>query len=199
MAHKTTLTAITILIALAAMQLWGSRPAVSQEAAHSVQQDPPTLTFDRPLINVVEPDAGEVIIITLYVRISKAPEEGEEAKVTYKSVNGNAIAGEDYVPVADDLIFPAGSTDAQAFEVAIIGNNINQVDRAFVVYLTNPTNATVGIPGAITVTILDNDPIPTPKEQNFMPHIRGHAAGPTITPFPSTPTVTPCSPYPTLR
>ena len=194
MSHKKALVGITILIALAAIQLWRSAAAASQAQTPSLQQDPPTVSFDRSSLAVIEPDTGETETISLTVRISQAPEEGEEAKVTYKSVNGTAIAGEDYLPVAEVLTFPAGSSDPQAFEVAIIGNNVHQADRVFVVFLTNPTNATVGIPGAITIHIRDNDA----EIRNYLPLIRGHVAGPTITPFPPTPTTTPCSPYPDL-
>ena len=55
------------------------------------------------------------------------------------------------------LTFPEGSTDAQSFEVTFLGNNINQPNREFIVFLTNPVNATVGIPGSITITIIDDD------------------------------------------
>jgi hypothetical protein len=188
MSHKRTLIVITILIALAAMQLWRSAAAASQAQTLSLQQDPPTVSFDRSSLAVIEPDTGETETISLTVRISQAPAQGEAVEVKVLTVNGNAIAGEDYLPVAESLTFPAGSTEPQVLDVIIIGNNANQPDRAFVVFLTNPANGTVGIPAAITVTILDNDPIPTPKGQNYLPLIRGHAAGPTPTPY---------SPYPT--
>ena len=48
------------------------------------------------------------------------------------------------------MTFPPNSTATQTFEVTIIGNNIHDGDREFVVFLTNPENATVGIPGAGT-------------------------------------------------
>ena len=194
MAHRKTLAVITILIliALLTIQPWRSAPAASQAHTEFVQQDPPTVFFERASLNVVEPDAGEDTMITIGVRVSQAPAQGEAVQVTVKSANGNALAGEDYLPVSKELIFPVGSTDAQVFEVAIFGNNANQADRAFVVFLTNPGNGTVGIPAAVTVYILDNDV----GARNFLPLIRGHAAGPTPTPFPTTPTVTPC-PYPT--
>jgi hypothetical protein len=140
----------------------GSHNAANPEfqvRAAPLQQTLPTISFSQTTINIIEPDAGENETEEISVRISVAPDQDEAAEVTYKSANGSAIAGEDYVPVAGELTFPANTTDPQTIEITIIGNNINQPDREFVVFLTNPVNATVGIPGAITITILDNDPI----------------------------------------
>jgi hypothetical protein len=130
-----------------------------QVKAAPLQQTTPTISFSQTTLNVIEPDAGENETEEINVQISVAPTSGNAAEVTYKSANGSAIAGEDYLPVAGELTFPAGSTAAQTIEITIIGNNIHQEDREFVIFLTNPVNATVGIPGAITITILDNDPI----------------------------------------
>ena len=140
---------------------FGSRSSLKPELqvqAAPLQQTLPTVSFDRTTINIIEPDAGENETENLTVLINIAPQD-EAAEVTYKSANGSAIAGEDYLPIAGTLTFPPNSTSSQTIEITIIGNNINQPDREFVVFLTNPVNATVGIPGAITITILDNDPI----------------------------------------
>ena len=64
---------------------------------------------------------------------------------------------------AGELTFPAGSTNPQQIKVTIIGNNLDQPNRQFIVFLTNPVNATVGIPGAITITIVDNDTVPSTR------------------------------------
>ena len=50
------------------------------------------------------------------------------------------------VPTTGELTFPEGSTDAQSFTVTVLGNNLDQPNRTFIVFLTNPENATVGIP-----------------------------------------------------
>jgi hypothetical protein len=147
----------------------GSASVVAQVQAAPLQQDLPTVSFDSSEVNVDEPDQGETEVITINVEISAAPEAGEEAEVTYKSANGSAIDGVDYVGVAGELTFPVGGEDPQSFEVTIIGNNIHQPDREFVVFLTNPVNATVAIPGAITITIRDNDPAPTTSTPTATP------------------------------
>jgi hypothetical protein len=194
MSHKKILLIITLLIAGVSIAFWSSDSAANKAAADPLQQNTPLVSFDRASINVVEPDAGETETITLNVAITTAPQRGEKVQVTARSANGNAIAGADYQPVSEYLTFPAGSTGSQSFHVAIFGNNLDQPDRAFVVYLTNPVNATVGIPAFITIVILDNDlPMPAAAARNFLPIIRGFVAGPTRTPMP--PTATPCYGY----
>lgn len=190
MSQKKSLIVINILIVITAVQFWSRKPDAGKANADPLQQDAPILSFDRALVYVVEPEAGEIEILTLRVVISSAPEQGEEAKVTYRSANASAIAGVDFVPAAGELTFPSDSTASQTFDVTIIGNDFHQPDREFVVYLTNPANAIVGIPGSITITILDDDPMPvTPISisWNYLPIIRRHAE-PTSTPRPPTPT-----------
>lgn len=148
----------------------GSVYIVPQVQAAPLQQTFPTVSFDRTsVVTVTEPDAGETAKETINVKISTAPADGEEAKVTYKSANGSAIAGVDYESVQDDLIFPVGSTDQQSFEVTIIGNNIFQPDREFVVFLTNPVNAIVANPGSITIRIIDDDDAPATNTPTATP------------------------------
>lgn len=190
MSHrKKALLIVTILIAVVLLQFWSSDPAANKAIADPLQQNPPNVSFLRASIIVLEPDAGETETITLNVRITNAPAQGEEVEVTVLSANGSALAGVDYLPASGVLTFPAGSTDPQSFDVVILGNNIHQPDRVFVVFLTNPVNAIVGFPAATTIYIIDNDV----GTRNFLPIIRGLVAGPTRTPMPPTPT--PCYGY----
>ena len=73
----------------------GSNGIVGKAQAAPLQQDLPTVSFDRTSINVTEPDSGETEQLTLNVEISVAPNEDEVAKVTYKCANLSAVAGED--------------------------------------------------------------------------------------------------------
>lgn len=152
---------ITVSLLLTVQGHFDSRNTESPEIlvqAAPLQQNFPTVSFARTTVNVNEPDQGETATVTLQVEISTAPESGEEAKVSAKSQNGSAIGGVDYVTVAELLTFPVGSTSSQEIDVTIVGNNTAQPDREFVVFLTNPENATVDVPnGAVTITILDND------------------------------------------
>ena len=139
----------------------GTGGFIGRVAAAPLQQTLPTVSFDRTSDSVTEPDNSDTEELTVNVIINTAPESGEDATVTYSTANGSATAGVDYLPAGGQLTFPAGSTDPQSFTVTILGNNLYQPDREFIVFLTNPENATVGIPGAITITIRDNDPAPS--------------------------------------
>lgn len=173
-ARRSFLFLISIVTLLLAVQgdfaQQGFVRVVSQVQAAPLQQNLPTVSFVRTSVNITEPDQGETVTETINVEISTAPESGKEAEVTAKSANGSAVAGVDYLPVAEVLTFPEGSADSQSFEVTIIGNDVHQPDREFVVFLTNPVNATVSVPGgSITITILDNDPAPTTSTPTATP------------------------------
>lgn len=189
MSDKLVLPLLTILIAVGSIFFASNEPDENQAYAVPLQEDTPTVAFSRASIGVIEPDYGDTISITLDVMIRNGPEQGE-AQVTYSTANGNALAGVDYQAATGELIFPVGSTDLQSFDLIIFGNNIPQPNRAFVVFLTNPVNATVGVPGSVTIYIVDNDERP----RAFLPIIRGLIPGPTHTPVPPTRTPTPC-PY----
>ncbi len=162
------------LIVLPALLLFVQVPAIPQTSSSRVQaapllQDFPSVSFESSTASVNEPDGTATVELTIDVLINSAPKNGEDAKVTFSTQNGSATAGVDYVSSAGELTFPAGSTNPQQIKVSIIGNNVHQPNRQFIVFLTNPVNATVGIPGAITVTIIDNDPVPSTSTPTATP------------------------------
>ncbi len=166
---------LTLLISLV-LSSGASRPSlVAEVQAAPLQQTLPVVSFDRASDEVIEPDNSDTKTFTVNVKINVAPANNREVKVTYATANGSATAGVDYVAKTGELTFPVGSTQTQSFDVTILGNNLNQPNRTFIIFLTNPTNATVGIPGSITITIVDNDtapatntPTPTPGGDVFI-------------------------------
>ena len=100
MTNKKTLLIIATLVAVAAVQFWITGTNASQMNGQSLQQSIPILAFERAVIDVVEPNAGETAAITLNVMISSAPEQAEGAQVMAKTANGNALAGVDYLPLS---------------------------------------------------------------------------------------------------
>ncbi len=142
---------------------------VHEVRAAPMQQNLPSVAFDRPSLDIIEPDDTNTTDVTLNVTISPAPSANQDAKVTYATADGSATGNVDYVPTTGELTFPAGSTNSQSFNVTIKGNNTNQPNRSFVVFLTNPENATVGNPGSITVTIVDNDSAPATSTPTATP------------------------------
>ena len=103
--------------------------------------------------------------------------------VNYATVNGTALAGSDYTATSGTLTFGPGET-VKTFTVPVANDTAVEGDEAFTVVLSNPTNgASLGTPGTVTVTVVDDD--------------RAPAATPTTTPTPTaTPTAT-ATPTPT--
>lgn len=59
------------------------------------------------------------------------------SSVAFSTVNGTAVAGEDYQPVGGTLTFPAGST-RQAITVPVVGDQVHERHETFVIDLENP-------------------------------------------------------------
>ena len=144
-------------------------PAEGPDIVQAAPSQLPTVSFEQSAESVIEPDDTDTIEVEISVIINQAPASGEEAKVTYVTAIGSGTACVDYMPTSGELTFPEGFTDPQSFNVTVLGNNLDQPNRTFIVFLTNPVYATVGIPGSITITIVDNDtapptntPTPTP-------------------------------------
>ena len=144
-------------------------PAEGVDIVQAAQAALPVVSFDRVSESVIEPDNTDTIDVEINVIINQAPAEGEEAKVTYATANGSATAGVDYVPTTGELTFPVGSTQEQTFTVTVLGNNQTQPNRTFIVLLTNPVNASVGVPVSITITIVDNDEAPATSTPTATP------------------------------
>ena len=75
--------------------------------------------------------------------------------VGYTTVDGTAVADEDYVASSGTLTFPAGSTSA-AISVPILGDDEAEANEDFSMSLHSPINAVIGDPEG-TATIIDDD------------------------------------------
>ncbi len=83
------------------------------------------------------------------------------ATVDYATADGTAIAGSDYTTTSGTLTFGSGVT-SQSFTVPILNDSISEATETFTVTISNPTGgSTLGAPTVETVTILDDDPLPT--------------------------------------
>jgi len=76
------------------------------------------------------------------------------------AVSGTASNGSDYTITPSPITIPAGSTTGTA-TVTIVDDILNEGDETIVLTLDAPTNATLGTTKSQTITIIDNDPIPT--------------------------------------
>lgn len=75
--------------------------------------------------------------------------------VAYATANGAATAGSDYTATSGSLTFNPGET-TKTINVEVIGDNTDELNETFLVNLTSPTNATLGLAQS-TGTIVDDD------------------------------------------
>jgi subtilisin family serine protease len=82
--------------------------------------------------------------------------------VSYATANGTATAGSDYTSMSGTLSWADGDTASKTFSIFITDDSLNELDETFTVTLSSPTGgATLGSPSSATVTIVDDDPMPT--------------------------------------
>lgn len=83
---------------------------------------------------------------------------GKDVKVDFASIDGSALAPDDYTAVSGTLIIPAGATIG-TINVPIKGDLLDEPNETFRVNLSNPINATIADNQALG-TIRDDDPTP---------------------------------------
>lgn len=116
----------------------------------------PTVSIDD--VSVLE-SAG---LATLTVTLSAA--SGRETAVDYATSDGSAIAGDDFTTSTGTLTFAAGETSA-TFAVPIADDDRRETDESLDATLSGEVNLTLGTPSG-TVTITDDDPVPTVSAAN---------------------------------
>ena len=81
--------------------------------------------------------------------------------IDYTTVDGTASAGSDYTAASGTLSFADGVT-SQSFNVPVADDAVYEGDETLQVTLSNPGGgATLGAPSSATLTITDNDPVPS--------------------------------------
>jgi len=112
----------------------------------------PTLSISHA--SVSEADSGTTPM-TFTVSLSRVATQ--DVTVDYATMQGTAIAPEDYAHVSGTLTIPAGQTE-QEVTVLVAGDLLEEGNESFQVSLTNAVNATLAGSQA-TGTIVDNDQI----------------------------------------
>jgi hypothetical protein len=116
----------------------------------------PTVAFISPAFSQSE-SAGTA---TITVQVSSAPTQ--TITVEYFTGDGTAFSPSDYIATSGVLTFTVGGGLTQNFSVTIINDNQPEPSEIIHLFLTNPTNATLGTTWTADLTIIDNDPTPTP-------------------------------------
>lgn len=111
----------------------------------------PRILFDPQQYMVME-NCGSV-----RVRIVRRGDFSGHVSVSYRTEDGSAEAGDDYVAKRGTVTFTPG-IDERFIEIEIIDDDVFEQDEQFYVRLSNPTNgAILGTPDMATVMILDDD------------------------------------------
>jgi hypothetical protein len=85
-----------------------------------------------------------------------------DSSVDVATHDGTAIAGQDYVHTSFSRSFPAGTASGttDTIVVDLVPDTLDEPDETFLVELTNPLGAVLGVQTVHTATIADDDPPP---------------------------------------
>lgn len=103
----------------------------------------------------------------LSVTVSRTSGSAGAVTVDYASLDGTAVAGEDYQAATGTISFADGET-SQMLTVVLTDDSVYEGDEVFTLLLSNPTGgALLGTPTSAVVTIVDNEPQPNPGTLQF--------------------------------
>lgn len=121
---------------------------------------PPMVFISDVAVSEGDPstDAGGGIVPAAFV-VSLDRASGFDVTVSYRTLDGSALAILDYQTTTGTVLIPAGQT-ATPMLVAVLPDLLDEPDETFTVQLSDVQNALVGDPLA-TGTIRDNDLPPT--------------------------------------
>ena len=118
----------------------------------------PTVSIDSP--GVTEGDSGTQPL-TFTVTLSAV--SAQQVTVAYADAGtGTATSGTDYTAIAAGTLTFAAGTTTRTFDVAVIGDVLDEADETIAVTLSTPVNATLAAGAATgTGTVTDDDDAPT--------------------------------------
>ncbi|NNG47880.1 MAG: hypothetical protein HKM86_12325, partial [Deltaproteobacteria bacterium] len=122
----------------------------------TVDDDPiPVVSFSLPASSGREGSGGSLLEVSL-----SAP-SGREVTVDYRVTGGKATGGGiDYGLVSGTMTFPPGERK-RSIEVQFGDDAVHEEAETIVVTLFDPENAVLGENSAHTLTIMDDDPLPS--------------------------------------
>jgi hypothetical protein len=123
-----------------------------------LNDDPPPDVNVPSTLAVPEGQTGDTTIASIDVTLTQP--SGREVSVDWATADGTAMqANDDYESGSGTLHFAPGETDKVVL-ITVNGDVTNETDETFTVVLSSPVNANLGTT-TDTVTIVDNDPLPT--------------------------------------
>lgn len=96
---------------------------------------------------------------TVSVPVTLSQPTSRKVTFTYRTVDGTAVSGKDFVATSGTITFAVGQTKAHV-PVRVLGDALDEPSEKFRVELSTPSGATISR-GAGVVRILDDDPPPS--------------------------------------
>lgn len=108
--------------------------------------------MSQPSFSVLENQSQAVVTVV------RTTASGADLAVSYRTSDGSAISGTDYVNTSGTLEWSADDLEAKKITVPIKDNEYDEVGtRSFTVELFNPIGGAIENPGQTAITILDDD------------------------------------------
>ena len=141
----------------------------SEFSAGDITSAAGNLQFSIGSVHIIE-DLG---LLTLTV-LRKGGSTGTVA-VDYATVDGTALAGQDYTATSGTLTFNAGET-SRNIQIPILDDAVTEGLETFTVVLRNAANPeAVGVPNILNITLLDRTNVPIISRQGVTSVVEGHA------------------------
>ena len=117
------------------------------------EDDAPMFSITAVMTTVLEADTTVPVTVTL------SESSAITTSVTLQTTDGSASAGSDYTAVNTVVEFAPGETE-KVVNVSILDDNSDETDETFDIALSSPSDAILGSPTTLTMTIIDNDGTP---------------------------------------
>ena len=114
----------------------------------------PEINFDLAASGTGESDVDLDLLVTL------SDPSILPVTISYATIGGTAASGNDYNLTAGNLVFPPGQTQSN-IAVTILSDDLDEDAETLTVGLSAPINGTLGSVSNHTVTITDDDPLPS--------------------------------------
>jgi len=129
----------------------GATVGAAKSAAVTIRDDDKGVKFAATALTVSEGTGNAILTVTRLGNASGA------VSVSYATVNGTALAGQDYSATSGSLAWADGELGDKTITVPIIDDTLVEPSQIFSVTLSAVAGATLSGPGSATVTITDND------------------------------------------
>lgn len=145
-----------------------SEPPLGNYCAVARYNNDPTQISITKNIKVTEGNAGN---IPATFRLALNNTSALPVKVKYKTVNGTAIAGTDYIADSGVVTIKAGKTMAK-ITIDVIGNSMQEPNKKFYLQIGEPVNAELGALTTASCTIKNDDALRTGYNNLTLPAIK---------------------------